>query len=653
MALNTTIGGITVKINADISGFNAGLNKVSNRVSETGKKLRANANQYGKWAAAGTAAAGAVAAAMVRSQMQTIDALAKTADRLGLTTQALAGLQRSAELSGADVGTLNMALQRMTRRVSEAAQGTGEAQNALKELGLDAQYLSGLSPDEQFKQIADAMGGVAEQGDKVRLAMRLFDSEGVKLVNTLAMGSEGLAEQERIAEKLGVALNRVDAAKVEAANDAMLGAGQAIEGVVNRVAVQLSPIIEEAAKSFFDASVSANGFGDTVDSVIKGATRVVGVFADGLHGIRVVIKGLETGAAGFGYLFAETMRIMTVGMEQFVNVGINGINSVIDAANSLGAGLQRIEPFSFGAARAMEGFADKAKQAVMDTAGEWHNLAMQPLPSDQIEQWVATVQEKAQVAGEAVAGALGGGSGEEGGAKMSEAETKALDDRINAIRENLMTEQQLKAEAYLADLEAIKQKRETDLANKQYYDDLEKNLQQQHYDELVGIAQNAADKEAEIEKRKQQAKISAIAGAFGNMSALMNTESKKLFKIGKIAAIAEATVTGIAAAVENYRQGSKIGGPPVGAAFAAASLAATGAQIAQIKSTQYGSAQGGQSYSGGQVVNNIPQQEQVTRREVSLNFVGSGAPTNGQQIVELLNEAIGDGANATFLLGRG
>ena len=53
------------------------------------------------------------------------------------------------------------------------------------------------------------------------------------------------------------------------------------------------------------------------------------------------------------------------------------------------------------------------------------------------------------------------------------------------------------------------------------------------------------------------------------------------------------------------------------------------------------------------MVNNIPQQEQVTRREVSLNFVGSGAPTNGQQIVELLNEAIGDGANATFLLGRG
>ena len=255
MALNTSIGGISVKINADMTGFEAGLNKARAKLSDTTAKMRSGANEYGKWAAAGVAAATAVGAAMVRSQMQTIDALAKTADRLGLTTEALAGLQRSAELSGAGANTLNMALQRMTRRVAEAAQGTGEAKNAIKELGLDAQALAAMSPDQQFKTIADAMGGVAEQGDRVRLSMKLFDSEGVKLLNTLQMGSEALEQQEQMAIKLGTALSRVDAAKVENANDALSTAGDAREGIVNRVTVQLAPIMDALADSFVDASV--------------------------------------------------------------------------------------------------------------------------------------------------------------------------------------------------------------------------------------------------------------------------------------------------------------------------------------------------------------------------------------------------------------
>ena len=649
MALNTSIGGISVKINADTTGFTAGLNKVKRQVSDAGTKLRSNANEYGKWAAAGVAAAGAVGAAMVRSQMQTIDALAKTADRLGLTTEALAGLQRSAELSGAGANTLNMALQRMTRRVAEAAQGTGEAQKALKELGLDAQYLATLSPDEQFRQISDAMAGVAEQGDKVRLAMRLFDSEGVKLVNTLAMGSEALLEQQRVAEKLGTALNRVDAAKVEAANDAISTAGDALDGVVNKVAVALSPVIEDIANRFSDSALEAEGFGDTIDSVMRGAVTVIGVFADGLHGIQVVFKGLEVGAHAFGALFAEIIRTMAVGMEQFINVGVNGINNLIDAANYFGAGLSRIEGVSLSAARSMEQFADKTKQALSNTMDEWHNMAMEPLPSQQLEEWLAKVQEKAQVAGEAVSNALtGGGADGEGGTKgLTEAETKALDERLEAIRQNLMTEQQIKAEAYMADLEAIRKKRELDLENKEYYDNLEKELQQQHYDELVGIAKDAADKEAEIERRKGEEKMRAMSAALGNLSSLMNSESKTMFKIGKAAALAGAVIDGIAAVQGAYKTGAKIGGPALGAAFAAAAGAATLANIQQIKSTQYGAAGTGQSYSGGQVVNNLSpsqQQSQPEQRNISIALTGSGFSGGDiRGLISAINEELGDG----------
>jgi hypothetical protein len=116
----------------------------------------------------------------------------KTATKLDTRTEELSKLRFAAEQTGASVNTLDTALQRMVRRVAEAAQGTGESAKALQELGVDAQQLASLAPEEQFKLIADAMGDIPNQTDKVSLAFKLFDSEGAAIVNTLAAGREGL-----------------------------------------------------------------------------------------------------------------------------------------------------------------------------------------------------------------------------------------------------------------------------------------------------------------------------------------------------------------------------------------------------------------------------------------------------------------------------
>ena len=166
------------------------------------------------FAIAGVAAAGLTVGivAIVNANAQYIDSLAKTADKLGLTTEALQLLRYQGEQSGVSINTMDMALQRMTRRVAEAAQGTGEAKGAIKELGLSAAELAAMSPDQQFKAIAEAMKGVAAQGDKVRLAMKLFDSEGVALVNTLV---SDLTKVEARFDSLGVSITRQQAAIVE------------------------------------------------------------------------------------------------------------------------------------------------------------------------------------------------------------------------------------------------------------------------------------------------------------------------------------------------------------------------------------------------------------------------------------------------------
>jgi peroxiredoxin len=216
---------------------------------------------------------------------------------------------------------------------------------------------------------------------------------------------------------------------------------------------------------------------------------------------------------------------------------------------------------------------------------------------------------------------------------------------LDAFRQSLMSEEQLRAEAYQRELEQFREAAEILGISKDEVRELEKQKAKQHADELLDIEKRRADAEKAIEQKKFKDKLNVASSMFGNLSSLMNTESKKMFEIGKAAATAGAIVDGIAAVQGAYKVGSKIGGPPLGAAFAATAAAATLANIKQIQSTQFGSAGSGQSFQGGQVVNNVSsQQSQPQQRNVSIALTGSSF-TGGdiRTLIGQINEELGDG----------
>lgn len=173
---------------------------------------------------AAASASAAVATAVGKFAHETAragDNIAKASQRLGVGTQALQELRFAAERSGVAQRTLDMALQRMVRRLSEAAQGSGEAQGAIKELGLDAQALANMAPDEAMNVLADALSGVENQTDQVRLAFKFFDSEGVSLLQMLDGGSENLRELREEFRALGGGITEEGVESAVAFTDAM------------------------------------------------------------------------------------------------------------------------------------------------------------------------------------------------------------------------------------------------------------------------------------------------------------------------------------------------------------------------------------------------------------------------------------------------
>lgn len=194
---------------------------------------------------------------MAKSAMDTADKIHKLNIRLGASTEALSQYRHVATMSGVTFQTFTMGLQRMTRRVSEAANGTGEAVNALEELNMDAAELTRMAPETQFEALADALAKIEDPADRVRLAMKLFDSEGVSLLQMMEGGAEGLQKMREEADALGMTMSKDMVTNVATANDSLAKVGEQIMGVVESIVGAASPAIAEIADMFRDW-VSAN-----------------------------------------------------------------------------------------------------------------------------------------------------------------------------------------------------------------------------------------------------------------------------------------------------------------------------------------------------------------------------------------------------------
>ena len=195
---------LVIDLKGNSAHFQKELKKANSKSKAFAKKVRANSAAVVKsLGAIGTVGAVALGAIYKQSSAN-IDALAKQADKLGVTTQALAGLQHAADLTGVSSKALNKGLLDMTVKIQDATKGMGEGKEAIKELGLDANKLATMSPDKAFIAISEAMKGVEHHGNKVAIAYDLFGAKGVDLLNTLAMGEEALNKTAKEAEIMTV-----------------------------------------------------------------------------------------------------------------------------------------------------------------------------------------------------------------------------------------------------------------------------------------------------------------------------------------------------------------------------------------------------------------------------------------------------------------
>lgn len=302
------VGGIVAELLLNDKDFRQKLNRAGKLTESRAAQMRKTFNRVGGAMLAGAGVAGgALAAGIARANVR-VDQLAKTADKLGIAPERLQAMRQAAELSGVATNTLDMAMQRMVRRVAEAAQGTGEAVKALKELGVSATELNRMSPDKQMGALADAMAEVENQSDRVRLAMKLFDSEGVALVNMLQMGSDGFDEISDELERFGIAITRIDAAKVEAANDEFTRLRTIQSGFWDQLSIKAAVPLRMIGNMLLDRIDEFGGMDEAADTVMTNLVNGAGHVGDVFWGWSVGITAAQEGVMRLASMVARLAR---------------------------------------------------------------------------------------------------------------------------------------------------------------------------------------------------------------------------------------------------------------------------------------------------------------------------------------------------------
>jgi hypothetical protein len=229
--------------------------------------------------------------------------------------------------------------------------------------------------------------------------------------------------------------------------------------------------------------------------------------------------------------------------------------------------------------------------------------------------------------------------------EKSEAQKLALREALFASSEGMEIEaEQAKHERKF---ELLREALLNEFITIQEFNVLEEEEEQRHMDKMAEIRNGGLSGIEGLIAASYNKQAGLIAGALGDMIGSMSSSSKEAFEINKALAMSQAVVKGYSAAVSAWDAGMSTGGPwapAVAAAYTAASIAKTGAQISAISSQSYGGGGGGNSNVGGTGQPAPVAQQQQENSIVNINLEGDTFSRGSvSSLFEQINEGLGDG----------
>lgn len=294
--------------------------RAANRVGREFGNMTAEIGRLARNAAIGVGLVGGAIFKLADDTATLGDKVAKSADAIGMGVEAFQELRYAAERSGVNIATFDSSMVAFSKRLGEAAEGTGAAADALEKLGLSAQDLINMAPEDVLELVAERMQGIETPAERAAIAADLFSRAGVGMVNMLRDGSAGLQQLREDAQATGYVLSEEAARDAETFKDRLLDAQLTVKGLKNTIGAELMPVVTEMMVEFGTfmrnnrddvtafAEALAGGLRDAVPvigQIVSGLADVSSIVGQGVAALADFVGGWENLGAILGVVMAS------------------------------------------------------------------------------------------------------------------------------------------------------------------------------------------------------------------------------------------------------------------------------------------------------------------------------------------------------------
>ena len=258
--------------------------------------------------------------AMVKSAIDTGDALDEMSQRVGVSVETLSVWKPAAEQSGVSGESFEKGLRKLSTTMLEAATGSEDAARGFSAVGVEFKNQDGTlrATDQVLLDLADRFKAMPDGAEKTALAVQLFGKSGAELIPFLNQGRDGINELAAEMQALGVQMSSETAAQAGNFNDALDKLKLATQSIGNQIIASLLPALNDMA-------------GGMVESAKQGGTlRAI------LDGVVLVLKTLALGAATVGKAFVALGEAIGAG----VAAAVEALKGNTDGAKAIIADLK-------------------------------------------------------------------------------------------------------------------------------------------------------------------------------------------------------------------------------------------------------------------------------------------------------------------------
>ena len=156
-------------------------------------------------------------------------------------------------------------------------------------------------------KIAKAFETAGDGGTQLARGFKLFDSEGVELLQFLKLGEIRLRKVFDEAKRLGIVFSQLEIRQIENATSAVDKLRAMFEGGKGRAAIGLAPLVQAVSEAFQDMGAIGAASGQRITGFFGGVGEVLAVVLGLINKITVAWAGMnvvvDTGVAALFDLF--------------------------------------------------------------------------------------------------------------------------------------------------------------------------------------------------------------------------------------------------------------------------------------------------------------------------------------------------------------